>query len=107
MGIVIYFFVNGDTITTDTGSGYNLHATKNKMRKLIQKLKRLIKPRFTLVYRKKDGGSGIYEISRPSTKHTFGNIGEGEDEVGFRAYCYNRDNWRSFRHDGVISMVKN
>lgn len=77
------------------------------MRKLIQKLKRIMKPRFTLVYRKKDGARGIYEISRPRTDNTFGNIGEGENEVGFRAYCYNRENWRSFRHDGVISMVKN
>ena len=73
----------------------------------MQKLKRLFKPRFTLVYRKKDGARGIYEISRPRTDNTFGNIGEGEEEVGFRAYCYNRENWRSFRHDGVISMVKN
>ena len=107
MGIVIYSFVNGDAITTDTSSHCNLPTTKNRMRKLMQKLKRLMRPRFTLVYRKRDGASGIYEISRPRTDNTFGNIGEGEEEVGFRAYCYNRENWRSFRHDGVISMVKN
>lgn len=77
------------------------------LKSIIKKMARFLKPRFTLVYRKKNGNRGIYEISKPKTDQTFGNIGEGQDEVGFRAYCYNREAPRSFRYDGVISMVKN
>ena len=76
------------------------------IRNIKTKMRKVFKPRFTLVYRKKDGSHGIYEISKPRSQYTFGNQELNEEESGFRSWCYNRHNWRCFRHDGVISMVR-
>ncbi len=70
------------------------------------KMRKVFKPRFTLVYKKLNGSHGIYEISKPRTDYTFANQSRGEDEAGFTSWCYNRQEWRSFRHDGVVSMVR-
>tara|TARA_Y100000310_G_scaffold318692_1_gene373061 strand:+ start:1180 stop:1467 length:288 start_codon:yes stop_codon:yes gene_type:complete len=62
--------------------------------------------RKTLIYRKLNGETKMYDIESPSTDNLFGNKRENLDEAGFKAKVRNRGNdWRSFRYDGVIALA--
>lgn len=62
--------------------------------------------RKTLIYRKLNGETKMYDIESPSTDHLFGNKRENLEEAGFKAKVLNRGNdWRSFRYDGVIALA--
>ena len=73
---------------------------------MINKLLNTFKSRYLLVYRKQDGEVKSYEITRPSLKDSVSNKAENRNNVGFRAFCFARNQVRNFRHDRVISITK-
>ena len=62
--------------------------------------------KFFLVYRNEDNEVKTYEIGRPDLSESFGNKNEVRNNVGFKAYCFGRQDFRSFRHDRIISLAK-
>lgn len=73
---------------------------------MINKLLNIFKPRYLLVYRKEDGKVKSYEISRPRLSDSISNQVEGRNNVGFRSFCFARNQVRNFRHDRVVSITK-
>lgn len=75
---------------------------------MIKKLKSLlgIKPKqYNLLYRNAKGKTRLFLIGDPLKKTTFGNGGEDDSNVGFRARVGNRDGAiRSFRYDRIVSL---
>ncbi len=74
--------------------------------KLLKKIKQLLNPAYSLVYKNKAGQTQLYTISKPEHKNEFGNSVEGLRVAGFRAFCFNRNAVRSFRYDRIVSLVK-
>ena len=72
--------------------------------KLLKTILNLFIPRYQIVYRAKDGNTEMYTISKPSHRNEFGNKAEGKDVVGFCSWCYNKEGFRSFRYDRIISL---
>jgi hypothetical protein len=62
--------------------------------------------KYFLVYRNEDNEVKTYEIGRPDLSESFGNKREVRRNVGFKAYCYGRQDFRSFRHDRIISLAR-
>ena len=75
-----------------------------KMKKILKKIKRLLRPLYTIVYRTKDGRTELYTIDRPSHSNEFGNVTERLRTAGFRVYCHNRGGIRSFRYDRIVAL---
>lgn len=73
---------------------------------MINKLLNLFKSRYLLVYRRRDNKVKTYEIAKPSLKESISNKSEGRNNVGFKAFCFGRNQVRNFRHDRVISITK-
>ncbi len=73
---------------------------------MINKLLNKFKSRYLVVYQKQDGEVKSYEITRPKLNSSVANKQEGRNNVGFRAFCFARNQVRSFRHDRVISITK-
>ena len=76
------------------------------MKKLLNKIKGLLNPSYSLVYRAKNGKVKMYTISKPKHKNEFGNAVEGLKVAGFRAFCFNQDGVRSFRYDRIVSLTR-
>lgn len=74
------------------------------MKKLINKIKRLFNPLYSVVYQTKDGRTEMYTISKPQHSREFGNQREGVRVAGFRAFCHNRGDVRSFRYDRIVAL---
>lgn len=62
--------------------------------------------KFFLVYKNSHGKVKTYEISTPKLDESFGNNSEHRNNAGFRAFCFGRKEYRSFRHDRIISLTK-
>lgn len=76
------------------------------MLKLITKIKNFFNPLYQVVYTTKDGRTEMYTINKPQYSHEFGNISEGLKVAGFRSFCHNRGEVRSFRYDRIIAINK-
>ena len=76
------------------------------MKKILNKIKRLFNPLYSLVYRTASGRTAMYTIEKPRHSNEFGNVRECLRTAGFRAYCHNRDAVRSFRYDRIVSLNK-
>jgi predicted DNA-binding transcriptional regulator YafY len=61
---------------------------------------------YFIVYRNAEGKVKTYEIGNINLVNSFGNNRESRDNSGFRAYCFGRNQIRSFRHDRIISISK-
>ena len=62
--------------------------------------------KYFLVYRNEDNEVKTYEIGRPDLSESFGNKNEIRNNIGFKAYCFGRQDFRSFRHDRIVSLAK-
>ncbi len=83
------------------------HTMKNKKENTIKNLYRtFFSSRFLLVYKNNAGKIKTYEISKPELDHSFGNKNEHRNNAGFRAFCFGRKEFRSFRHDRIVSLTK-
>lgn len=69
-------------------------------------INKIISPRFLIVYKNQNNRVKTYEISKPVLSNSFSNKGEQKGNAGFRAYCFGRKQYRSFRHDRIISITK-
>jgi predicted DNA-binding transcriptional regulator YafY len=76
------------------------------IRQLYYKLKNNFSSRYYLVYKNKDGKIKTYQIGNINLFNSFGNKNDDRRNVGFRAYCFGRQEIRSFRHDRIISLTK-
>ena len=75
------------------------------MKKILKKIKKLLDDRlYSVVYTTKDGRTEMYTISKPEHDLEFGNKNEGLRTAGFRAFCHNRGEFRSFRYDRIVAL---
>lgn len=84
------------------------------LKKLYHKLKKLdtltrkvyFSPRYYIVYKGSDDKIKTYQIGAIDLWSSFGNKEDNRKNVGFKAYCFGREEVRSFRHDRIISLTK-
>ena len=76
----------------------------HNLRTLVSKLSE--ETRYLVVYKTEEDKIKSYIIAKPDLYESFGNKGEDRDNVGFKAYCYGREQVRSFRHDRIVSITK-
>ena len=76
------------------------------MKKILNKIKRLFNPLYSVVYRTQDGRTAMYTIEKPRHTNEFGNVTEKLRTAGFKSYCHNRGGVRSFRYDRIVSLNK-
>lgn len=76
------------------------------MKKILYKILALFRPVYTVLYKTADGRVELYTITAPHHKNEFGNQKEGLAVAGFRSYCFNRGDIRSFRYDRIININK-
>ena len=62
--------------------------------------------RYFLVYKNQENEVKTYEIGRPDLSESFGNKGEERNNIGFKAYCFGRQEVRSFRHARIVSLTR-
>lgn len=62
--------------------------------------------RYLVVYKTEEKKIKSYIIGKPDLYESFGNKGENRRNVGFKAFCYGRDDYRSFRHDRIVSITR-
>ena len=75
------------------------------MKKILKKIKRLLDRRpYSVVYKTQDGRTEMYTIDKPDHEREFGNKTEGLRRAGFRAFCHNRGEFRSFRYDRIVAL---
>ena len=61
--------------------------------------------RWQVVYKTSDGRTELYTVNEPVQEDQFGNANEGQNIVGFTAYCHNREGYRRFRYDRLVTVV--
>jgi hypothetical protein len=77
------------------------------IRKDIVRLYTLLKNKqYYVVYRTEEGRVKTYLIGDIDLYNSFSNKEEKRDNAGFKAYCFARDEVRSFRHDRIISLTR-
>tara|TARA_B100000989_G_scaffold115828_1_gene85269 strand:- start:18100 stop:18348 length:249 start_codon:yes stop_codon:yes gene_type:complete len=74
--------------------------------KLKNKVMKNEDQRYFLVYQNQENEVKTYEIGRPDLSESFGNKGEERNNIGFKAYCFGRQEVRSFRHDRIVSLTR-
>lgn len=62
--------------------------------------------RYFVVYRNAEDEVKTYEIGRPQLTDSFGNKEEERNNIGFKAFCFGRQEVRSFRHDRIVSLTR-
>ena len=62
--------------------------------------------RYFVVYKNAEDEVKTYEIGRPQLTESFGNKEEERNNIGFKAYCFGRQEVRSFRHDRIVSLTR-
>jgi|TARA_B100001093_G_C25908090_1_gene627426 hypothetical protein len=76
---------------------------KSKLKKAVMKNE---DQRYFLVYQNQENEVKTYEIGRPDLGESFGNKEEERNNIGFKAYCFGRQEVRSFRHDRIVSLTR-
>ena len=62
--------------------------------------------KYYVVYKNRHDKIKTYEVGSIDLFHSFGNKKESRDNAGFKAYCFGRKQFRSFRHDRIVSITK-
>ena len=78
----------------------------NIKRKLKNKVMKNQDQRYFVVYQNAEDEVKTYEIGRPQLTESFGNKEEERNNIGFKAYCFGRQEVRSFRHDRIVSLTR-
>jgi hypothetical protein len=76
------------------------------MKKMFKKIKRWFNPLYSVVYTTKSGRTALYTIEKPQHINEFGNVKECLRTAGFKTFCHNRGEVRSFRYDRIVSLNK-
>lgn len=77
------------------------------MTSMLKSIKNKFFPdKYYLVYKNSDNKIKTYLIGDINLYKSFGNKKEHRDNAGFKAYCFARNQPRSFRHDRIISLTK-
>lgn len=72
----------------------------------LNKFKCFFCKRYYIVYKNSQGEVKTYEIGNINLNYSFGNNNFERKNMGFKAYCFGRNQVRSFRHDRIISITK-
>ncbi len=78
----------------------------HKVKTFSEKLRHAMSHKYYLVYKCRDNKIKTYLIGDINLYKSFGNKSEKRDNAGFKAYCFARNQARSFRHDRIISLTK-
>jgi hypothetical protein len=73
---------------------------------LKSKIKKMKNQKYFIVYKNADNAVKTYEIGRPELTESFGNKNEERNNIGFKAFCFARNEIRSFRHDRIVSLTR-
>lgn len=73
---------------------------------LKSKIKNMKNQKYFIVYKNADNAVKTYEIGRPELTESFGNKNEERNNIGFKAFCFARNEVRSFRHDRIVSLTR-
>ena len=74
---------------------------------MIKKIfNKFLSNKYYIVYKCSDNKIKTYLIGDINLYKSFGNKKEERDNAGFKAYCFGRNQVRSFRHDRIISLTK-
>ena len=73
---------------------------------LKSKIKKMKNQKYFIVYKNADNAVKTYEIGRPDFTESFSNKNEERNNIGFKAFCFARNEIRSFRHDRIISLTR-
>ena len=73
---------------------------------LLNKFKCFFCKRYYIVYKNNQGEVKTYEIGNINLNYSFGNSNFERKNMGFKAYCFGRNQVRSFRHDRILSITK-
>jgi hypothetical protein len=73
---------------------------------LKSKIKKMKNQKYFIVYKNADNAVKTYEIGRPELTESFGNKNEERNNIGFKAFCFARNEIRSFRPDRIISLTR-
>lgn len=74
---------------------------------MIKKIfNKFLSNKYYIVYKCSDNKIKTYLIGDINLYKSFGNKREERDNAGFKAYCFGRNQVRSFRHDRIISLTK-
>ena len=73
---------------------------------LKSKIKKMKNQKYFIVYKNADNAVKTYEIGRPDLTESFGNKNEERNNIGFKAFCFARNEIRSFRHDRIVSLTR-
>jgi hypothetical protein len=73
---------------------------------MIKQIRDKFKSKYYVVYKCSDNKIKTYLIGDIDLYRSFGNKNENRDNAGFRAYCFAREEVRSFRHDRIVSLTK-
>ena len=74
--------------------------------KLKNKVMKNEDQRYFVVYKNAEDEVKTYEIGRPQLTESFGNKEEERNNIGFKAFCFGRQEVRSFRHDRIVSLTR-
>ena len=74
--------------------------------KLKNKVMKNQDQRYFVVYKNAEDEVKTYEIGRPQLTESFGNKEEERNNIGFKAFCFGRQEVRSFRHDRIVSLTR-
>ena len=74
--------------------------------KLKNKVMKNQDQRYFVVYKNAEDEVKTYEIGRPQLIESFGNKEEERNNIGFKAFCFGRQEVRSFRHDRIVSLTR-
>ena len=80
-----------------------VHSLKRFLFRLTQSLKG---KKYYVVYKNEEGRTKTYLIGDIDLYKSFANKKQGRDNAGFKAYCFARNQVRSFRHDRIVSITK-
>lgn len=78
----------------------------NLIKDIKLKFKKTFGKQYYIVYKHRNGKIKTYLVGDINLHNSFGNKNYDRDNIGFRAYCFGRNNVRSFRHDRIISLTK-
>ncbi len=74
--------------------------------KIVNSIKKIRESKYYIVYKNRDDKIKTYLIGDINLYNSFSNKEQERDNAGFKAYCFARNQVRSFRHDRIISITK-
>jgi hypothetical protein len=76
------------------------------IKNFLNKISQFNSSKYYVVYKNRDDKIKTYLIGSINLYNSFSNKKQNRDNAGFKAYCFARNEVRSFRHDRIVSLTK-